>query len=202
VVAHVKTPYISPQEYLEYEASTETKSEYYDGVIVAMSGASPEHNRATVNIVAGLHAQLVGKSCEPFMSDMRVRVPACNRYYYPDASVVCGAAEFELIAGVRTLLNPALIVEVLSESTESMDIGDKWLCYQTLPSLKTYLIVAQNRPLIQCYERQEDNSWLYRVYEGLEATVPLPSIGCNLRLADVYARVEFPQPAEDEQTPA
>jgi len=110
-----------PQEYLEREHSAETKCEYYDGVIVAMAGAGPEHDRATGDIYASLHTQLHGKPCEPFTSDMRVRVPACNRYFYPDVSVACGGAHFEALAGVRSLQNPTLIVEVLSESTEKTD---------------------------------------------------------------------------------
>ena len=193
MVAYAKTPFVTPQQYLEREHAAVIKSEYYDGVIVAMAGASPEHDRITGSIYAGLHAQLQGKSCEPFTSDMRVNVPACNRYYYPDVSVACGGSQFEALAGVRSLQNPMLIVEVLSETTEKTDRGDKLICYQTLPSLVTYVIAAQDRPLIQVYERQSDASWRYNLHQGLESTLLLPAIGCRLRLADIYARVEFPR---------
>jgi Uma2 family endonuclease len=191
MVAHANVRFVTPLEYLECERSAETKSEYHDGVVVAMAGADPEHDRITGNIYANLHAQLRGTPCEPFTSDMRVHVPACNRYFYPDVSVACGGSRFELLAGVRSLQNPTLIVEVLSESTEAVDRGDKWICYQALPSLSTYLIVAQTRPQLQIYERQSDGAWSYRLYQGLEAAVRLPAVGCGLQFGDIYARVEF-----------
>src|SRR5579862_6033184 len=181
MVARAKTRFVTPVEYLQRECAAQTKSEYADGVIVAMAGAGPEHDRATGNIYASLHAQVRGTSCEPFTSDMRVHVPACNCYFYPDVSVACGGSRFELLAGVRSLQNPTLIVEVLSESTEITDRGDKLICYQSLPSLATYLIVAQDRPLVQVYERQSDGSWRYRLYQGLEDVLHLPAIDCQLR---------------------
>src|SRR5581483_5690988 len=132
MVAHPKPCYVTPEEYLERERAAETKSEYYDGVIVAMAGASPEHDRIAVDILRHLGNQLERSPCEPFSSDMRVRVPTCNRYYYPDVSVACGGSQFEALVGVRSLLNPKLIVEVLSESTEKNDRTDKYDCYRTL----------------------------------------------------------------------
>lgn len=192
MVAHAKPPFVTREEYLERERRAEWKSEYFDGVIVAMAGASPEHDRALGNVYAGLHGQLRGRTCEPFTSDVRVYVPACNRYYYPDVSVACGGSQFESLAGVRSLLNPALIVEVLSPSTEATDRGDKLICYQTLSSLRTYLIVSPDRPQVQAYERQSDGTWTYRLYDRLEAVIALPAIACELRLADIYARIEFP----------
>lgn len=191
MVAHARAPFVTRDEYLKGEQDAVTKSEYFDGVIVAMAGASPEHDRTTGNIFASLHAQLRSSACEPFTSDIRVDVPTCNRYYYPDVSVTCGGSRFESVSGVRSLQNPTLVVEVLSESTEKADRGDKLLCYQTLESLETYIIVAQDEPLIQVYERQSDSSWLYTLYQGLDGTIRLPAIGCQLQLADVYARVEF-----------
>lgn len=191
MVARPNVPYITPQQYLERERKAEFKSEYFNGEIVAMSGASRQHNRATVNILAGLHTQLTDKTCEPFPSDMRVQVPAHNRYFYPDVSVVCGEAIFE-DSELDTLLNPTLIVEVLSASTAKIDQGEKWLCYQTLESLQTYVLVAQDSPQIQVYERRSDDTWTYFLVARMDATLPLPSIGCQLPLAAIYARVEFP----------
>lgn len=166
MLAYAKEPYITPEEYLERERLAETKSEYYNGVIVAMAGASPEHVRITGNVYAGFHVQLAGTSCEPFMSDMRVRVPACNRYFYPDVSVACGGSEFEVRSGVRSLLNPRLVVEVLSESTEKTDRGDKFVCYQTLDSLQTYILIAQDKPQVEVFTRQPDYTWVYRLITG------------------------------------
>src|ERR1051325_1552816 len=118
--AETKSP-ISPQEYLERERTANTKSEYYDGVIIAMAGASPNHNTITFNLNGLLYTLLQGKPCRGFSSDMRVRVPDCNRYYYPDLSVVCGEPQYERLAGVETLLNPTVVIEVLSDSNEKTD---------------------------------------------------------------------------------
>lgn len=191
---------LTPQEYLERERKAETKSEYHGGVVVAMGGASKEHYRITVNITGELHMQLKGKLCEPFAADMRVRVPECNRYYYPDVVVVCEEPQFE-DAELDTLLNPTLILEVLSDSTEAIDRGEKLDCYQTLPSLQAYLLVAQNRPHIGIYRRQE-NGWLYSTTQGLESVVSLDAIGCKLRLVDVYGRIQFPAPQSEAENAA
>jgi len=192
MVAYAKAPFVTVQEYLELEKYAVTRSEYLDGIIVAMAGASEEHDRTSVDILTSLNVQLRGAKCETFSSNMRVRVQASNRYFYPDVTVACGGSKFETIAGVRTLQNPTLIVEVLSDSTEKTDRGDKLLSYQSVPSVQTYVIVAQDRPLVQVYERQSDNSWNYNLHEGLDAMILLPAIGCKLSLAEIYARVEFP----------
>ena len=173
-----------------WERKAEGKSEYHDGVIVAMAGASRRHNRITVDTVRSLGNQLEGALCEPFSGDMRVLVPECDRYFYPDAVVVCGEAQFE-DEELDTLTNPALVVEVLSTSTEKTDRRLKWDCYRTLPSLQTYVLIAQDEPRIETYTRQDNGAWEYEAVSGLEATVSLPAIGCTLRLADVYARVAF-----------
>jgi Uma2 family endonuclease len=190
--AFAEIPYITPEEYLAREGTAQTKSEYYDGVIVAMAGGSAEHDRVTGNIFASLHTQLAGTACEPFSSNMRVVVPACNRYYYPDLSVACGGAKFEIISGVESLQNPTVIVEVLSETTERIDRGDKLLCYQTMPSLVLYAIVAQDKPVVQVYERQPDGGWRYLTYIDLNDTVELSAINCRITLREIYARVTFP----------
>lgn len=187
-------PRLTPQEYLERERKAEKKSEYDDGVIVAMSGASWEHNLITSNVLRELGNQLRGKPCAVVGQDMRVRVPECNRYYYPDIVVVCGKPLFE-DGELDTLLNPTLIIEVLSDSTETRDRGGKWLCYQTLDALTTYVLVAQAEPLIEIYRLQE-STWTYSKVKGSEEDLSLDAIGCELRLADVYERVEFPLPAD------
>ena len=199
--AFAEIPYFTPQEYLERDHIAEYKSEYFDGSIVAMSGASPDHDRVAVNILANLHAQLSGKSCEPFTSNMRVSVPACNRYYYPDVTVACDDLQFESISGVKSLQNPVVVFEVLSDSTERTDRGEKLICYQTIPSLEVYAIVSQKTPLVQVYERQSDDSWRYSLHQGVDATLSFPAIDCRLRLADIYARVSFRNSEESESGP-
>lgn len=199
MVAQRQYPYVTPEQYLAAEDEAETKSEYYDGVIVAMSGASPEHNEITFDIIGELKPQLRGGNCRGFASDLRVRVPACNTYFYPDASVACEQPRYETIRGVRSLLNPTLVIEVLSDSTEQGDRGNKFRCYQTLDSLQTYVLVSQYRPRIEVFTRHEDGLWEYRAYEGMEAVAPLPAIGCALRLADVFVQITFAPDPETEE---
>lgn len=184
-------PQITPQEYLRRERKAETKSEYYGGVVVAMAGASKEHNRITANIYGELHSQLKQSPCQAFVTDLRVSVPACNSYFYPDVVAICGDPRFA-DSDLDTLLNPTLIVEVLSESTQDKDRGEKLDCYQTLESLQTYVLVEQERPQVKIYRRQE-NGWHYSTVEGLVNSLSLEAIGSALKLADIYDRVEFPQ---------
>lgn len=193
MAAFAKRRYIAPQEYLEYERKAETKHEYHDGTIVAMAGASWAHNLITADTSRHLGNQLEGGPCVVVSTDLRVSVPECNKYYYPDGIVVCGEPRFE--ANVfDTLLNPLLIIEVLSDSTERIDRIEKFDCYGTLASLTDYVLISQHTPRIEHYSRLPDGGWHYVVARGLEATLPLPTIGCELRLAAVYARVTFPTP--------
>ncbi len=184
--------FMTAPEYLALERQAETKSEYWNGSIYAMSGASRNHNRITVNLGAMLHARLRGKPCEPFITDMRVKVSPAGLYTYPDVIVVCGEPRFE-DDQLDTLLNPKVIIEVLSESTEKYDRGDKFAHYRTLDSLTDYLLVTQHQPLIEHFQRQTDGSWLYSAAQGLEAEISIPTIGCLLRLAEVYERATFPE---------
>jgi Uma2 family endonuclease len=192
---HVR-PRTTPAEYLERERRAETRSEYHNGVIVAMAGATPHHNAVVFDITGVLSAQLRGKPCQGFTSDLRVRVPACNNYYYPDIVIVCEEPKYEQLKGMASLLNPTLIIEVLSDFTEAADRGEKWTCYQTLESLQTYVLVSQRRPVIETYQRQE-NDWRYTAVTSLEGVIFLDAIGCELRLADVYARIRFSEPANE-----
>ncbi len=179
---------ITPEEYLALERKALYKSEYLDGEVFAMSGASREHNLISFNIGGELHSQLRHRSCEAYTNDMRVKVSPTGLYTYPDVTVVCDEPQFE-DAEVDTLLNPTLIVEVLSPSTQNYDRGGKFEHYRTLPSLQEYLLVAQNRCHVVHYTRQKDGTWLLAETARLEDQVRLPSIDCNLSLADVYAKV-------------
>jgi Uma2 family endonuclease len=177
----------SPQEYRALERAAECKSEYVEGRIYAMAGASREHILITFNIGRSLGNQLANRPCEIYPSDMRVKSAAARNYRYPDIAVVCGAAQFE-DHRADTLLNPTLLVEVLSPSTEASDRGEKFAEYMRIPSLREYLLVAQDRPRIDHYARQ-GAGWLLTVAEGLDAVLTLDAIGCALELREVYRRV-------------
>jgi Uma2 family endonuclease len=180
---------LSVQEYLRLERLAETKSEYLDGQMVAMTGGTIRHNRIITNVVRELSGQLHDRPCEVFPNDLRVRIPSANLYVYPDATVVCGEPRVE-DSYADTLLNPTLIVEVLSPSTEAYDRGKKLRWYQSLDSLSELLLIPQDVPVIEQYVRQGD-IWLLRTAEGLEAVLPLPSIQAELALAEVYHKIAF-----------
>jgi Uma2 family endonuclease len=180
-------PEVTPEEYLARERVAETRSEYIAGRIHAMTGASRRHNVIAGNVFAQLHAQFRGRPCEVFVSDMRVKVSATGTYAYPDVVALCGAPELE-DAYVDTLLNPAVIFEVLSESTERYDRGQKFAQYRRLGSLREYVLVSQDRVLVEHFARQGD-VWVLTEFDDLDDSLPLPSLDAALPLADVYERV-------------
>src|SRR2546425_9848744 len=187
-------PFLSPQEYLAREREAETKSEYYDGETFAMAGGSEEHSLIAVNVAGALNFQLADRPCKVYNSDMRVRVEEDGPYAYPDVSVVCGEAEFA-DEERDNLLNPTVIVEVLSPTTEAWDRGGKFERYQQRASLQEYVLIAQDRPRVERYARHGDEEWLLTVTTGLAGRVSLSSIECELRLAEVYRKVTFPEDA-------
>lgn len=156
-----------------------------------MAGASFAHNLITLNISAQLHSRLITGDCLAFPGDVRVLCPTGLRTY-PDAGVVCGTPDLERVHGAETLKNPALIVEVLSPSTEAYDRGNKFSNYQTIPSLKSYVLVSQSYPLVDCFSRQQDGGWLMTTARGLNSTLEIGWLGVSLSLAAVYSRVAFP----------
>lgn len=182
---------LSPEEYLAWERRQETKHEYVDGVILAMSGASLEHNTIVANLVATLVSALRDKPCRALPSDMRVRIPATRRYRYPDASVVCGPVEFE-DDQLDTLLNPSAVVEVLSPSTEITDRRVKLRDYRGIPSLRDYLLVAQDEVWVEHYVRLDNGLWTLRD-AGAGERITLASCGVDLSVDDLYLKV-FPRP--------
>ena len=182
--------FITPAEYLEREREADSRSEYLNGRIYAMSGASLRHNRIVAGLAVALGVQLRRKPCEPFFGDMRVKINPTGLYTYPDVVVVCGEPQLE-DQHFDTLLNPAVIIEVLSASTEAYDRGEKFAHYRALGSLTDYLLVAQDKPSIEHYCRQANGQWLYSASEGLEAHIEIATIGCALPFAEIYERVEF-----------
>jgi len=173
------------------------KYELIDGYVYAMSGASANHVRITTNLVTQLNIASRGTPCEVFDSDMSVKAQTDTHYYFPDVSVVCGEAQFVEDASVAMLLNPTLLIEVLSPTSEIRDRTTKFATYRRLESLQTYVLVSQNAPYIECYTRRGDGSWLYTTANDLSASVALEPLKLSLALADVYERVTFPDPDED-----
>lgn len=186
--------YIAPEEYLRRERSAFEKSEYFNGQIYAMAGASPDHVQISGNCYALLWNQLRGKPCRVNNSDLRVQISETGAYTYPDVSVACDP---EYGSELRdNLLNPVVLIEVLSRSTELQDRGAKWQHYQRIPSLRHYLLVRQDRPQIEHYWR-EGEEWKSSVLTGVDGSVRLDAIDCELRLSDVYDRVDLPTPASE-----
>jgi Uma2 family endonuclease len=183
--------YIPPDEYLALERKAEHKSEYHAGEIFAMTGASLKHNRITLNIGSELNVRLKTRDCQAFASDMRVHVPATGLYTYPDVVVICGEPELE-DEHFDTLLNPVLIVEVLSKSTENYDRGGKFRDYRSIPSFAEYLLVAQDEYSVEQFTKQTDGRWLLSEHRSLEDVVRLDSINCSLSLREIYDKVSLP----------
>jgi Uma2 family endonuclease len=157
-----------------------------------MSGVSQEHDQIEGNTYLALRLTLRERECRVFTANMRIKVPSLPPYRYADVSVLCGQASFEKIGGVDALTNPMLIIEVLSESTEAYDRGDKFTHYKSIPSFAEYLLVAQHRPHITQYSKQGDGSWSYLEVNDLSASLHLASVDCALELNEVYRDVTFP----------
>lgn len=184
-------PYVTPQEYLERERRAETKSEYFNGEIYALAGASLRHTVIAANVIATFHAQFRGRPCTVHTGDLRVKVNPTGLYTYPDVVVVCGQPTFD-DAQKDTLLNPTLIVEVLSESTEAYDRARKFDHYRKLESLTDYLLISQDLALVEHRVRQSADKWLIGFFMGLDTVVAIPSLDCELPLADVYDKIDWP----------
>ncbi|MGH9932474.1 MAG: Uma2 family endonuclease [Pyrinomonadaceae bacterium] len=182
--------YITPEEYLAFERKAENKNEYVNGEIFAMTGASRKHNLIVGNLVRELGQQLKGKPCEVYPGGMRVKAPASRSYVYPDVVVVCSEPQFE-DDHFDTLLNPTLVVEVLSKSTESYNRLAKSAYYRTIESLSEYLLIAQEEYRVEQYIKQADGRWLLSDLRLLESLIELTSISCSLALKDIYDRITF-----------
>lgn len=187
--------YLTPEEYIAFERkflpnSEIVRHEYMNGEIIPMPGASFPHNLITMNISARLHANLQGTGCVAFANDMRISIPTAKSYFYPDVGVVCEEPRFEDDVFDK-LLNPIVVVEVLSPSTEAYDRGEKFAYYRQLPSLQEYILVAQDRVFVEHYRRQE-KQWILTDFQRLNDLLPLISIQCELSLSEIYERVTFP----------
>jgi Uma2 family endonuclease len=190
---------LTPEEYLAFERRAEFKSEYRAGLIHAMSGASREDNLIAGNLFGELRERFRDRPCEAYVSDMRVWVSRANAYFYPDVVAVCGEPQFQ-DETFDSLRNPSVIVEVSSKSTMRYDRGKKFDDYRTIPSLRQYIIVAQDEVRIECFTRVED-AWTIRVFTNLDDRLSLESIDCEIPLASVYAKVTIPTTSDESQSP-
>ncbi len=187
---------LTPAEYLGIERTATYRSEYLRGEMFAMAGGSPTHSRIKTNVLGELRSRLKGNPCAPYDSDLRVKCPT-GLYTYPDASVFCSELEFD-DEQKDTVLNPTLLVEVLSKSTEAYDRGKKFDHYRTIPSLREYVLVSQEEPMIQRFLRNEDDTWTLSAVADLNQSVRLQSLGIELPLAEVYERVDFTADVTEE----
>lgn len=182
-------PKLTFDEYLEIESRAEFKSEFANGEMYAMAGASPEHNIITANVMIEIGRQLQRPPCAIYSGDQLLKVLARETGRYPDVTVVCGEPKYHKSPFLDALLNPTLLVEVLSPTTEAYDRGVKAEEYRNIPSLKEYLLIAQNRYHVEHYVRQADNQWLLSRYNSPQDTIRLAAINCDLSLAEVYKMV-------------
>jgi Uma2 family endonuclease len=195
MAAH-STTFLTPAEYLDQERHAERKSEYLRGEVFAMAGASRRHSLIVTNLVAELSRQLKEKPCEVYANDLRLRVTPAGLYTYPDVMVACGDIQFA-DDQKDTILNPVLLIEVLSESTRDYDRGRKFQYYRTLPSLVEYLTVAQDEPHVEHYTRQQQDRWLLVEFNGPTQIIPLASIPCVLPMAEIYDKIDWSQPVSE-----
>jgi Uma2 family endonuclease len=188
--------YYTPEEYLALERLAEFKSEYIDGRIVALAGAPDAHTTISQNIQAELRTRFRGGPCRSWANEMRVQVEGGRRFTYPDVVAVCAEKQFR--DAVRdTLLNPVLLVEVLSPSTEAYDWGEKFQHYRAIETLQEYVLVAQDRPFVECFTRHGE-FWTLSTISGIDAALDLTSVGCAIPLREIYENVEFPSAAVAE----
>ena len=187
---------ITPQEYLIRERQASIKSEFYQGEIFAMGGGSANHSLIAANFVREVGNALKGRPCAVFNSDLRVQVQSTGLYAYPDATIVCGELLFD-DDHRDTLLNPTVIVEVLSDSTEKYDRGKKSNHYRQIASLKELILIAQDRSHVERFTRQPNGDWLFHEQKEITADFELKSLGISIAISELYRGVKF-EPIEDD----
>jgi Uma2 family endonuclease len=198
VMSPIPKRLLTPEEYLAQERRASFKSEYYRGEVFAMAGAKYPHNRVRENLSRLIGNALEGTTCFPLGTDQRVHVPATTLYTYPDIVIVCGKPEFQ-DNNDDVLLNPRVIIEVLSDSTSKYDRGGKFKLYQKLVSLQEYILVEQEEARVECFAKQSDHQWLLSTYNGLDQTMLITCLKLSIPLAKIYEGVELIR--SDEQTP-
>lgn len=185
---------LSAKAYLEWEAETDERHEFYDGRVVAMAGGTLEHDAIGTNVRGTLFGMLRGKPCKVFFSDLKIFIDAANAYVYSDGMVICGPPAHPSNNRDR-VSNPVWIMEVLSDATEQNDRGSKFAKYQSLPSFREYVLISQHEPAVEVFFRQENQIWQYSRYTQAEQIIPFRSIDCEMKLSDIYEGISFPDPA-------
>jgi Uma2 family endonuclease len=185
------THHYTLEEYFALELASEEKYEFWDGGIFCMSGVSLAHSQIESNVNKEMRNQLDSHGCRVFLSNLRVKVPAYPPYRYPDLTALCDKPETEMISGLEMLVNPTLIIEILSPSTEAFDRGDKFTYYKSIATFSEYLLIAQHRPHVAQFVRQEDDIWSFREFNDLADQVQCASVPCVLALSEIYRDVVF-----------
>lgn len=179
------------EEYVAILKNSDERWEYFDGEIVAMAGGKIAHGSIALNVAATLQRNLAGSACRAFNGDVAIKVPTAPPFRFPDTSVVCGELVVEEFQGIEMIVNPILLVEVLSTSTEKYDREEKFLAYQSIASFQEYLLIEQDRYHVTQYVKQGEGAWLRRDFIGIEAEIKLLSVACTLSLAEIYREVEM-----------
>lgn len=190
-------PRMTVSEYLRFERDSETKHEFHDGLVVDMAGGSVAHALITANLSRALGNALVGKPCTAYSSDLKIWIHKRRRYLYPDHSVVCGEPTAPPEAGDEAAENAMVIFEVMSPSSARYDQAGKFRLYKDLASLREYVVLEQDEPTVDVYRPQAGGIWAVEEYSGLDAEVVLASIDVRLKVADLYAKVRFPEPGPE-----
>ena len=188
--------FFTPEEYLALEVVAEYRSQYVDGEIFAMAGAQPWHIDVTGNLIVALRTRFLGRPCKVYFNEMRVRSEPGNLWTYPDVVALCGTPVFDTGQDPYTLLNPQVIFEVLSPSTETFDRGEKFRRYRLLESLTDYVLVSSDRRRVDHYRVQENGIWICEEYTNPRGRLQLASLDCDLPLAEIYEGVTFPDPSD------
>jgi len=197
----LRIPRLTIDEYITIENAALYKSEFFDGEMFAMAGASPPHNIVRENLSAELHARLKGSGCRSVSSDQRLKVVRTGLFTYPDLLVICGPWQFDA-KDPNAVINPVLIVEVLSPSTEKYDRGAKFRNYRQIPTLREYILIAQDEPICERYVRQPDDSWALTWFVGLDQSLAFAIVDASIPLTDLYAGVALTDSGDPAASPA
>lgn len=187
----VPTHYYTLEEYFALERAGDSRFEYWNGDIVCMSGGPKAHYRISRNVIVRLQLKLDGGNCEAFTAEMPIKTPVLPPYRYPDVTIGCGKLEFESISGIDALINPILIVEVTSPSTETHDRNEKFEAYKMVSTFQEYLLVSQEDVHVTHHVKQLDGKWLAKEFTDLNATLQFNSIDCSLSMSEIYRGVRF-----------